>query len=102
MGYEMNNLYDFFILFVVMSAIAASVLLILTRKLQKLMNKKMKEIDDLVKQGYEPGDAERIVDGIDPKDFKKVGDDMTAANMDAGELGGEDAGGAEDIPGLEL
>jgi POT family proton-dependent oligopeptide transporter len=38
MGYEMNNLYDFFILFVVMSAIAASMLLILTRKLQKLMN----------------------------------------------------------------
>jgi POT family proton-dependent oligopeptide transporter len=38
MGYEMNNLYDFFILFVVMSAIAAGMLLILTRKLQKLMN----------------------------------------------------------------
>ena len=38
MGYEMNNLYDFFILFVVMSGIAAGMLLILTRKLQKLMN----------------------------------------------------------------
>ncbi|MEY3560308.1 MAG: hypothetical protein RIS12_741, partial [Bacteroidota bacterium] len=38
MGYEMNNLYDFFILFVVMSGIAAGLLLILTRKLQKLMN----------------------------------------------------------------
>ncbi|MBM3159392.1 MAG: peptide MFS transporter [Bacteroidetes bacterium] len=38
MGYEMNNLYDFFILFVIMSGIAAGMLLILTRKLQKLMN----------------------------------------------------------------
>jgi len=38
MGYEMNNLYDFFILFVVMSGIAGGMLLILTRKLQKLMN----------------------------------------------------------------
>ena len=38
MGYEMNNLYDFFLLFVVMSGIAAGMLLILTRKLQKLMN----------------------------------------------------------------
>lgn len=65
-------------------------------------NKKMKEIDDLVKQGYEPADAEKIVDGADPKDFKKVGDDMEDANMDAGELGGADAGGSEDIPGLEL
>jgi hypothetical protein len=65
-------------------------------------NKKMKEIDDLVKQGYEPADAEKIVDGADPKDFKKVGADMEDANMDAGELGGEEAGGSEDIPGLEL
>jgi len=38
MGYEMNNLYDFFILFVVMSGLAAAMLLVLTRKLQKLMN----------------------------------------------------------------
>lgn len=38
MGYEMNNLYDFFMLFVVMSGIASAMLLILTRLLQKLMN----------------------------------------------------------------
>lgn len=65
-------------------------------------NKKMKEVDDLVKQGYEKADAEKIADGSDPKDFKKVGDDMEDANIDAGNIGGEDAGGAEDIPGLEL
>jgi POT family proton-dependent oligopeptide transporter len=38
MGYQMNNLYDFFILFVVMSGIAAAMLLVLTKLLQKLMN----------------------------------------------------------------
>jgi POT family proton-dependent oligopeptide transporter len=38
MGYQMNNLYDFFILFVVMSGIAAALLLVLTKLLQKLMN----------------------------------------------------------------
>ena len=65
-------------------------------------NKKMKEIDDLVKQGYEKEDAEKIADGEDPKKFKKVSSDMEDANIDAGELGGGDAGGAEDIPGLEL
>jgi predicted ATP-dependent Lon-type protease len=65
-------------------------------------NKKMKEVDDLVKQGYEPGDAEKIADGEDPKKFKKVSKDMGDENIDAGSLGGDDAGGAEDIPGLEL
>ena len=38
MGYEMNNMYDFFILFVVMAGIAAALLLLLTRLLQKMMN----------------------------------------------------------------
>ena len=38
MGYQMNNMYDFFILFVVMSGIAAALLLVLTRLLQKMMN----------------------------------------------------------------
>lgn len=65
-------------------------------------NKKMKEIDDLVKQGYGKEDAEKIADGADPKKFKKASSDMEDANMDSGELGGGDAGGDEDIPGLEL
>jgi POT family proton-dependent oligopeptide transporter len=38
LGYQMNNMYDFFILFVVMSGIAAALLLVLTRLLQKMMN----------------------------------------------------------------
>jgi POT family proton-dependent oligopeptide transporter len=37
LGYEMNNLYDFFMLFVVMSGVAAGILFLLTRYLQKLM-----------------------------------------------------------------
>ena len=38
LGYQMNNMYDFFILFVVMSGIAAALLMLLTRLLQKMMN----------------------------------------------------------------
>jgi POT family proton-dependent oligopeptide transporter len=38
MGYQMNTMYDFFLLFVVMSGIAAALLLVLTRLLQKMMN----------------------------------------------------------------
>lgn len=38
MGYEMNNLYDFFMLFVVMAGLASLILLLLTRLLQKMMN----------------------------------------------------------------
>ncbi|MCE2834805.1 MAG: peptide MFS transporter [Chitinophagaceae bacterium] len=37
MGYQMNNLYDFFMLFVAMSGIAALILFLLTRWLQNLM-----------------------------------------------------------------
>lgn len=36
--YEMNNMYDFFMLFVLLSGLAAMVLFLLTRYLQKLMN----------------------------------------------------------------
>ena len=38
LGYTMNNLYDFFMLFVVMSGIAAIVLFFLSKKLEKLMH----------------------------------------------------------------
>ena len=38
MGYQMNNLYDFFMLFVVMAGLASLILLLLTRLLQKMMN----------------------------------------------------------------
>ncbi|MBL7763579.1 MAG: peptide MFS transporter [Chitinophagaceae bacterium] len=38
LGYHMSNLYDFFMLFVFMCGIAALILFILTRKLQKMMN----------------------------------------------------------------
>jgi POT family proton-dependent oligopeptide transporter len=38
LGYQMSNLYDFFMLFVFMCGIAALILFILTRKLQKMMN----------------------------------------------------------------
>lgn len=38
LGYTMNNLYDFFILFVVLASIAACILLGLSKWLQKLMN----------------------------------------------------------------
>lgn len=37
LGYEMNTLYDFFMLFVVMSGVAALILFLLTRWLQSLM-----------------------------------------------------------------
>jgi POT family proton-dependent oligopeptide transporter len=36
-GYQMNTLYDFFMLFVVMSGVAALILFLLTRWLQTLM-----------------------------------------------------------------
>jgi len=38
LGYSMANLYDFFMLFVVMSGIASLILFLLTKKLQKMMN----------------------------------------------------------------
>ncbi|RXK83511.1 peptide MFS transporter [Filimonas effusa] len=38
LGYEMTNTYDFFILFVVMSGVAALVLFLITKKLQKMMH----------------------------------------------------------------
>lgn len=38
LGYTMTNLYDFFILFVVMSGIASLILFGLSKWLQKLMN----------------------------------------------------------------
>lgn len=37
-GYEMNNLYDFFLLFVGMSGVAALILFLLTKRLQKMMH----------------------------------------------------------------
>ncbi|WP_462253974.1 peptide MFS transporter [Ferruginibacter sp.] len=38
LGYKMENLYDFFILFVILSGVASLILFLLTKKLQKLMN----------------------------------------------------------------
>ena len=38
LGYKMENLYDFFILFVILSGVTSLILFLLTRKLQKLMN----------------------------------------------------------------
>lgn len=38
LGYEMNNMYDFFMLFVGMAGVAALVLFMLTRKLQVMMH----------------------------------------------------------------
>jgi POT family proton-dependent oligopeptide transporter len=38
LGYKMENLYDFFMLFVVLAGVAALILFLLTKKLQKLMN----------------------------------------------------------------
>ncbi|MGA1379829.1 MAG: oligopeptide:H+ symporter, partial [Chitinophagaceae bacterium] len=38
MGYEMSNMYDFFMLFVGMAGLASLILLLLTRLLQKMMN----------------------------------------------------------------
>lgn len=38
LGYAMENTYDFFLLFVVMAGIAAIILFILSKKLQKLMH----------------------------------------------------------------
>ena len=37
LGYQMSNLYDFFMLFVFMSGISSVILFLLSRKLQKLM-----------------------------------------------------------------
>lgn len=38
LGYQMNNLYDFFMLFVFMGGIAGIILLLLSKKLQKMMH----------------------------------------------------------------
>ncbi|RAJ04123.1 POT family proton-dependent oligopeptide transporter [Chitinophaga skermanii] len=38
LGYEMTNLYEFFMLFVVMSGVASGILFLITKQLQKLMN----------------------------------------------------------------
>jgi len=38
LGYQMNNLFDFFMLFVAMGGVAALLLFLLTRKLQKICN----------------------------------------------------------------
>lgn len=38
LGYEMNNMYDFFMLFVFMAGIAAIILFVLTKQLQKMMH----------------------------------------------------------------
>lgn len=38
LGYQMNNLYDFFMLFVFMGGIAGVILLMLSKKLQKMMH----------------------------------------------------------------
>ena len=37
-GYQMNNLYDFFMLFVFMAGLAGIILLLLSKKLQKMMH----------------------------------------------------------------
>ena len=38
MGYKMENLYDFFLLFIVLSGVASLILFALTKTLQKLMH----------------------------------------------------------------
>jgi len=38
LGYEMNTMYDFFMLFVVMAGVAALILFLLTKRLQKMMH----------------------------------------------------------------
>lgn len=38
LGYQMNNLYDFFILFVFMAGLAGIILLLLSKRLQKMMH----------------------------------------------------------------
>ncbi len=38
LGYQMNNLYDFFMLFVFMAGLAGIILLLLSKKLQKMMH----------------------------------------------------------------
>ena len=38
LGYQMTNLYDFFMLFVVMAGVASLILFLLTKKLQTMMH----------------------------------------------------------------
>ena len=38
LGYQVTNLYDFFMLFVIMSGIAGVILLLLSKRLQKMMH----------------------------------------------------------------
>ena len=38
LGYKMNNLYDFFMLFVFMGGLAGIILIVLSKKLQKMMH----------------------------------------------------------------
>jgi POT family proton-dependent oligopeptide transporter len=38
LGYQMNNLYEFFMLFVILAGVASLILFGLTKSLQKLMN----------------------------------------------------------------
>lgn len=47
-GYEMNTMYDFFMLFVAMAGVAALILFLLTRQLQKMMhNRDIKTTTDV-------------------------------------------------------
>jgi amino acid/peptide transporter (Peptide:H+ symporter), bacterial len=41
LGYQMNNMYDFFMLFVFMAGLASLILFLLTRQLQKMMHTKV-------------------------------------------------------------
>jgi POT family proton-dependent oligopeptide transporter len=38
LGYQMSNLHEFFMLFVVMSGVASLILFLLTKRLQKMMH----------------------------------------------------------------
>lgn len=42
LGYEMNTMYDFFMLFVGMAGVAALILFLLTKRLQKMMHQEIK------------------------------------------------------------
>ncbi|MGZ5189681.1 MAG: peptide MFS transporter [Flavisolibacter sp.] len=42
LGFELNNMYDFFMVFVVMSGLASLILFLLTKKLQRMMHQQIK------------------------------------------------------------
>ena len=54
LGYQMNNLYDFFMLFVVMAGVASVILFLISGKLQRLMQTGIQPPEKKIEAAREP------------------------------------------------